>query len=344
MAFIKIMSRTRITKMDNKNIANINLSSLLGLNAYSIDDTGDCFQNHVNKSLGNGKQCINSDITSISDVNNSLLNTLNIIDSTLQSDTSDIPSRDENTYTLDDLLDLESEALNTNVFFDVSLEEENLFLSPNMSNEAMVETVIGSPLSSSSEESCDLDEILFMDTPTLPTENTNSLPSEEVMQQDDMVTIDKSLLGNLLASNGDCLEALSSILLQYQNIATQEENVQEVECSPFAEPSSPATSESETESIRYTPYKKRRTPEQKQRKKAQNRTAATRYRIKKKDELKAMSEEADQLEKKNKDLKGKVDGLKSEIDYLKNLMLDVIKARLVKGASPENILSVVMAQ
>lgn len=335
--------------MDNKNIANINLSSLFGLNAYSIDDTGDCFQNLVNKSLGNGKQCINSDITSISDVNNSLLNTLNMIDSTIQTDTL---SRDENTYTLDDLLDLESEALNPNVFFNASLEEENLFLSPNMFNEALMETVIGSPLSSSSEESCDLDEILFMDTPTLPTENiqtaelsNNSLLSEEVIQQDNsMVTIDKSLLENLLASNGDCLGALSSILLQSQNIATREENVEEVKCSPISEPSSPATSESETESIRYTPYQKKRTPEQKQRKKAQNRTAATRYRIKKKDELRVMCEEADQLEKKNKDLKGKVDGLKSEIDYLKNLMLDVIKARLVKGASPENILFVVMAQ
>jgi len=78
---------------------------------------------------------------------------------------------------------------------------------------------------------------------------------------------------------------------------------------------------------------KRKTKEQKERKKSQNRDAAIRYRNKKKDELADMFNEAEDLESKNKDLRGKVDGLKKEIDYLKELMLDVIKARLSNGAT-----------
>lgn len=79
---------------------------------------------------------------------------------------------------------------------------------------------------------------------------------------------------------------------------------------------------------------KKKTREQRERKKVQNRDAAIRYRNKKKDELADMFNEAEELETKNKDLRGKVDGLKKEIDYLKELMLDVIKARLSNGTSP----------
>ena len=274
-----------------------------------------------------------------------------MIDSTIKNDTFDISPKDENTYTLDDLLDFENEVLNPAVLFDASLEEDNLFLSPNTTNEIFLETAMASPLSSSSEESCDLDEILFMDTPNVTIgknameteEQLNNVAEETVMPGSSLETIDQSMLQESLTLNGANLGALCSLLLQSQNI-TSLETTEEIEDSLLSEPSSPETLESEKESVRYTPYKKKKTPEQKQRKKAQNRTAATRYRIKKKDELKAMSDEADELEKKNKDLKGKVDGLKSEIDYLKNLMLDVIKARLAKGTSPENLLSVVMAQ
>lgn len=78
---------------------------------------------------------------------------------------------------------------------------------------------------------------------------------------------------------------------------------------------------------------KRKSKEQKERKKMQNRDAAIRYRNKKKDELADMFNEAEDLESQNKELRGKADGLKKEIDYLKELMLDVIKARLSNGAT-----------
>jgi len=387
------MSRTRIfsIKMENQNNTIMNLSSLLGLNAYSIDDTSDCFQNNVNKSLGNGKQYTNNGITTLPDVNNSLLNTLNMIDSTIKTDVFDISLKDENTYTLDDLLDLGNEDLNPTAFFDNSLEDEDIFLSSNMRNQILLETAMASPLSSSSEESCDLDELLFMEKPAISNEsdavqtevlNDINMLADPVSEDNIFDTIDQSFLEDMLVDNGANMSALCSLLFQSQNVPCPTENVEEVNSSTWnveevdsttfsessspgtsepsspitsepsspvtSEPSSPGTSESESESVRYAvryaPYKKQKSPEQKQRKKSQNRTAATRYRVKKKDEFKLMSQEADQLETKNKELKGKVDGLKSEIDYLKNLMLDVIKARLAKGTSPENLLSVVMAQ
>ena len=90
-------------------------------------------------------------------------------------------------------------------------------------------------------------------------------------------------------------------------------------------------------SVRAAPYRKpgkekkrRKTKEQKERKKNQNRDAALRYRSKKKEELQDLFDEAAKLEDSNKDLTDKVTGLQKEIDYLKNLMLDVIKARLSK--------------
>lgn len=88
---------------------------------------------------------------------------------------------------------------------------------------------------------------------------------------------------------------------------------------------------SSNDANRYSPYKKKKNPEQKLKKKSQNRKAASRYRSKKKIEMDTMLGEADELESKNKVLRDKVGGLKGEIDYLKNLMLDVIKARLSSG-------------
>ena len=93
-----------------------------------------------------------------------------------------------------------------------------------------------------------------------------------------------------------------------------------------------------TESVRSSPYPKNRpsksrTPAQKEKKKDQNRSAALRYRSKKKDELNDLFEEAQKLEETNKGLSDKVTSLTKEIDYLKGLMLDVIKAKLARSNS-----------
>ncbi|XP_036924057.1 cyclic AMP-dependent transcription factor ATF-4 [Sturnira hondurensis] len=64
----------------------------------------------------------------------------------------------------------------------------------------------------------------------------------------------------------------------------------------------------------------------------QNKTAATRYRQKKRAEQEALMGECKELEKKNEALKEKADSLAKEIQYLKDLIEEVRKARGKKRA------------
>ncbi|KAK1341633.1 hypothetical protein QTO34_018050 [Cnephaeus nilssonii] len=64
----------------------------------------------------------------------------------------------------------------------------------------------------------------------------------------------------------------------------------------------------------------------------QNKTAATRYRQKKRAEQEALTGECQELEKRNEALKEKADSLAKEIQYLKDLMEEVRKARGKKQA------------
>ena len=80
----------------------------------------------------------------------------------------------------------------------------------------------------------------------------------------------------------------------------------------------------------YTVKPKVKTPHQRMRKREQNKDAATRYRVKKREEQEKMETECEDLEKVNRQLKDQVGSLAKEIDYLKNLMLEVYKTRLQK--------------
>lgn len=85
----------------------------------------------------------------------------------------------------------------------------------------------------------------------------------------------------------------------------------------------------------FAPYPKEKpvkvkTPQQKKRKREQNKDAATRYRIKKRDEQDTVAKELAGLEKDNGELKEQVNSLSKEIEYLKNLMLEVYKTKLQK--------------
>ncbi|KAG7239452.1 hypothetical protein INR49_028923, partial [Caranx melampygus] len=73
-------------------------------------------------------------------------------------------------------------------------------------------------------------------------------------------------------------------------------------------------------------------PRDKKRKKMeQNKTAATRYRQKKRAEQEALSVEHSQLERKNMELKEKAESMAREIEYLKELMEEVRLARTKKA-------------
>lgn len=67
----------------------------------------------------------------------------------------------------------------------------------------------------------------------------------------------------------------------------------------------------------------------------QNKTAATRYRQKKKSEQEALLEEHAQLERKNMELTEKAESMAREIEYLKELMEEVRLARTKKGLSAD---------
>ncbi|NXX56391.1 ATF4 factor, partial [Scopus umbretta] len=67
----------------------------------------------------------------------------------------------------------------------------------------------------------------------------------------------------------------------------------------------------------------------------QNKTAATRYRQKKRAEQEALSGECRELEQKNQTLKEKADSLSKEIQYLKDLIEEVRKAKGKRARVPE---------
>uniref|UniRef100_A0A8C3SX06 Cyclic AMP-dependent transcription factor ATF-4 n=1 Tax=Chelydra serpentina TaxID=8475 RepID=A0A8C3SX06_CHESE len=67
----------------------------------------------------------------------------------------------------------------------------------------------------------------------------------------------------------------------------------------------------------------------------QNKTAATRYRQKKRAEQEALSGECRELEQKNEALKEKADSLSKEIQYLKDLIEEVRKAKGKRTKIPE---------
>ncbi|KAM6425658.1 cyclic AMP-dependent transcription factor ATF-4 isoform 1-T1 [Rhynochetos jubatus] len=67
----------------------------------------------------------------------------------------------------------------------------------------------------------------------------------------------------------------------------------------------------------------------------QNKTAATRYRQKKRAEQEALSGECRDLEQKNQALKEKADSLSKEIQYLKDLIEEVRRAKGKRARAPE---------
>ena len=67
--------------------------------------------------------------------------------------------------------------------------------------------------------------------------------------------------------------------------------------------------------------------EKKLKKMEQNKTAATRYRQKKRVEQDLLKTECDELEKRNHELMEKAESISREIQYLKDLMEEVRKRR-----------------
>ncbi|KAM8927209.1 cyclic AMP-dependent transcription factor ATF-5 [Pelodytes ibericus] len=67
--------------------------------------------------------------------------------------------------------------------------------------------------------------------------------------------------------------------------------------------------------------------DRKQKKRDQNKTAALRYRQRKRAEFDALDDECQSLEVRNRELKEKSDSIEREIQYVKDLLIEVYKAR-----------------
>ncbi|XP_078130993.1 cyclic AMP-dependent transcription factor ATF-4 isoform X1 [Sander vitreus] len=103
---------------------------------------------------------------------------------------------------------------------------------------------------------------------------------------------------------------------------------------PYSKPepcdtSSPSAKTSRVKSVSGAPK-----VEKKLKKMEQNKTAATRYRQKKRVEKDLLQVECDELEKRNHELAEKADSISREIQYLKDLMEEVRKRRVKTSSVP----------
>uniref|UniRef100_A0A4W5M7C3 Cyclic AMP-dependent transcription factor ATF-4 n=1 Tax=Hucho hucho TaxID=62062 RepID=A0A4W5M7C3_9TELE len=92
---------------------------------------------------------------------------------------------------------------------------------------------------------------------------------------------------------------------------------------PEPETTSPTTLSGKFKSVSGAP----KVVEKKLKKMEQNKTAATRYRQKKKSEQEVLSAECSELEQRNRELAEKADGISREIQYLRDLMEEVRSAK-----------------
>lgn len=131
--------------------------------------------------------------------------------------------------------------------------------------------------------------------------------------------------------------AYSSLNVSAASMVSESDDVSDVVfMDSFTDPA-PGPEPTAKISPRSAPYAKAggrggRKPDRKERKKEQNRTAALKYRQKKKEETGTVTGEVEQLEERNTELKDKVDSISREINYLKDLLAEVYKA---KGLVPK---------
>jgi len=106
-----------------------------------------------------------------------------------------------------------------------------------------------------------------------------------------------------------------------------EDSIDDPDWSLESERRSPKQSVYDSSRNRHKPYSQSCLEDKKVRKKEQNKNAATRYRQKKKQEIKEIQGEERELTEHNEKLKNQVKDLQREIGYLKGLMRDLFKAK-----------------
>ncbi|XP_012262241.2 activating transcription factor of chaperone isoform X2 [Athalia rosae] len=109
---------------------------------------------------------------------------------------------------------------------------------------------------------------------------------------------------------------------------SSEDSNDDPEWTPVASSTASVSTPSTSQKSRHRkPYSRPSNDDRKVRKKEQNKNAATRYRQKKKQEIKEIVGEEQELMNYNEKLQGQVSDLQREVRYLKGLMRDLFKAK-----------------
>lgn len=153
--------------------------------------------------------------------------------------------------------------------------------------------------------------------------NGDSTNSQDGNELDQFITLFAETETDQHTSPVDC-RATSDSTISPKNIKSEPTDS---EWLPSTSSGRKATPSRSTTTLRKTRKRAFKAEDRRQRKKEQNKTAATRYRLKKKAELDILLDEESELEKRNRQLQMKHDELANEVRYLKKLMLELFNSR-----------------
>uniref|UniRef100_A0A8D0H123 Cyclic AMP-dependent transcription factor ATF-4 n=1 Tax=Sphenodon punctatus TaxID=8508 RepID=A0A8D0H123_SPHPU len=137
--------------------------------------------------------------------------------------------------------------------------------------------------------------------------------------------------------SGICMSPESYLATPQQSPTTSFSSISDGQfpTSPVSDSARPKPYDHPAEKVVSAKVKVEKRVDKKLKKMEQNKTAATRYRQKKRAEQEALSGECRELEKKNEALMEKTDSLSKEIQYLKDLIEEVRKAKGKRAKVPE---------
>lgn len=181
----------------------------------------------------------------------------------------------------------------------------------------------------------DLDSLLDSDCPKSPETQLSPCPLPDLSPLIEEVSVKSKDVKSEPVSPSPCLELGSEVDLPEKTSRSQNDCDSDSALDSGIESSAPHTPQSSSLSYQTTPYNRpqpdRKPPrakapksaDRKLKKMEQNKTAATRYRKKKRVEQEELNAEQLQLEQRNKELNERAQAISREIQYLKDLMEEV---------------------
>jgi len=155
---------------------------------------------------------------------------------------------------------------------------------------------------------------------------------EENQVLDELADFNLVLMDHTEAASSSMASSSTAISSQYSsNCSSESDDIEWTPTTSTGRKTRAVASLSQTVTQqRRTRKRSLKTEDRRIRKKEQNKTAATRYRIKKKAELEILLEEEAELEQQNQQLQKRHEDLANEVRYLKKLMRELFTSRSVK--------------